>query len=175
MFDLDETLIHCNESTNVPSDVVLSIQFPTGDIVDAGICVRPYAIEILKELAEKFEIIVFTASHTCYASVVLDYLDPDNQIISQRLYRDNCVQTEEGLFVKDLRVLQNRDLKDMLLVDNAAYSFGFQIENGIPIIPFYDNYEDHELKFLAEYLKMFTDVDDVRELNTKILQLDSYD
>ena len=30
-------------------------------------------------------------------------------------------------------------MSDMLIVDNAAYSFGFQIENGIPIIPYYDN------------------------------------
>jgi len=33
-------------------------------------------------------------------------------------------------------------MKDMLLVDNAAYSFGFQLENGLPIIPFYDSKED---------------------------------
>lgn len=35
-----------------------------------------------------------------------------------------------------------RDLKNVVLVDNAAYSFGFQISNGIPIIPYYDNKSD---------------------------------
>ena len=34
MFDLDETLIHCNESTSMPSDVILPIVFPTGDVVE---------------------------------------------------------------------------------------------------------------------------------------------
>lgn len=41
-----------------------------------------------------------------------------------------------------MRILANRDLKNIVLVDNAAYSFGFQINNGIPIIPFYDDPND---------------------------------
>jgi CTD small phosphatase-like protein 2 len=48
--------------------------------------------------------------------------------------------------VKDLRIFKNRNLKDIILVDNAGYSFGFQINNGIPIIPFYNNKKDRELK-----------------------------
>ena len=28
-------------------------------------------------MSEYFEIIIFTASHSCYANVVLDYLDPN--------------------------------------------------------------------------------------------------
>jgi CTD small phosphatase-like protein 2 len=91
----------------------------------AGINIRPYAIECLKELSEFFEIIVFTASHSCYANVVLDYLDPENKYISYRLFREHCVMTEEGVNVKDLRVIGNRKIENMLLVDNAAYSFGF--------------------------------------------------
>lgn len=33
VFDLDETLIHCNENSNIPSDVMLPIQFPTGEVI----------------------------------------------------------------------------------------------------------------------------------------------
>ena len=40
----------------------------------------------------------------------------------------------------------------MVLIDNAAYSFSFQIENGIPIIPYYDNKADIEFKLLLPYL-----------------------
>lgn len=145
MFDLDETLIHCNESANVPSDVVLPIKFPTGEIIEvlptyscwlllkfsiylslkAGINIRPYCNEILQELSKYYELVVFTASHSCYANVVLDYLDPKGQYISGRLFRENCVTTDEGVYIKDLRVIRNRNLSDMVLVDNAAYSFGF--------------------------------------------------
>lgn len=43
--------------------------------------------------------------------------------------------------MKDLRVI-DRDLKKLLLVDNAAYSYCFQLDNGVPIVPFYDNKVD---------------------------------
>ena len=92
IFDLDETLIHCNE-TPAQSDVTLPIRFPTGDVIQAGINVRPFAQDILKELSFYYEIIVFTASHSCYANVVLDMLDPNRQYIQHRLFRESCVQT----------------------------------------------------------------------------------
>lgn len=33
MFDLDETLIHCNDTIDKPSDVILPIVFDTGDVI----------------------------------------------------------------------------------------------------------------------------------------------
>lgn len=65
----------------------ISIRFPNNEIVEAGINIRPYAQEILKNLSKNFEIIVFTASHSCYANVVLDKLDPDGRYIQHRLFR----------------------------------------------------------------------------------------
>ena len=50
VFDLDETLIHCNESDTDKCDAVLPILFPTGDLINACINIRPYACEILKSL-----------------------------------------------------------------------------------------------------------------------------
>lgn len=88
VFDLDETLIHCNESSDVKCDKILPISFPTGELIDAGINVRPYTIEVLRELSKQFEIIVFTASHSCYAATVLEFLDPDHTLIHHKLYRD---------------------------------------------------------------------------------------
>ena len=79
--------------------------------------------ECLTELHKHAEIIVFTASHYTYADVILDYIDPKHELIDYRLYRNNCVFAD-NLFVKDLRILKNRDLKHVCLIDNAAYSFG---------------------------------------------------
>ena len=87
MFDLDETLIHCNDSTNVACDVKLPIKFATGETIEAGINIRPYAKEILKTLSQHFEIILFTASHSCYANVVIDHLDPQKEWVQHRLFR----------------------------------------------------------------------------------------
>lgn len=66
-------------------------------------------------------------------------------MLSASLFRDKCMVSEDGVHIKDLRVI-NRDLKDIVLIDNAAYSFGVHIENGIPIVPYYDNKDDRELK-----------------------------
>ena len=74
--------------------------------------------------SQHFEVAVFTASHKCYADVVLDLLDPKGTLIHHRLYRDQCVQIE-GMYVKDLRVIANWDLKNTVLVDNASYSFAY--------------------------------------------------
>ena len=46
---------------------------------------------MLKEISKYFEIIVFTASHECYASSVIEYLDPDHIYIDHKLFRDQCV------------------------------------------------------------------------------------
>jgi len=64
------------------------------------------------------------------------------------------VQTQQGVYVKDLRILGDRDLKDVVLVDNASFSYLYQISNGIPIIPFFDRKDDQELKHLLKYLKV---------------------
>jgi CTD small phosphatase-like protein 2 len=40
-------------------------------------------------------------------------------------------------------------LKDILIIDNSCLSFAFNIDNGIPIVPFYDDNNDQELKHLT--------------------------
>eukprot|EP00347_Sterkiella_histriomuscorum_P012975 403366496 len=172
VFDLDETLIHCVEDPETQTtDIVLEVIFPNGEVADAGINVRPYAIECLKEAGKYFQVVVFTASHQAYADVVLDYLDPTHSLIEHRLYRDSCMQTEEGVYIKDLRIIKNRNIKDIVIVDNAVYSFGFQLDNGIPILPFYEDKADEELLHLIYYLKCLSQFEDIREQNRKAFQL----
>ena len=94
--------------------------------------------------------VVFTASHPSYADQVLDLLDPKREIFDLRLYRDSCIRSPDGVYVKDLRIFEPfRTMSDIVIVDNAVYSFGYQLENGIPIIPFYDDKEDEELLHLT--------------------------
>jgi CTD small phosphatase-like protein 2 len=102
----------------------------------------------------------------------LDELDPENQIFSHRFYRPHCVVLPNELHLKDLRYLK-RDLKDVVLVDNAAYSYSFQLDNGIPILPFYEG-KDFELGVLENYLEKLVEVEDVRVLNREYFGLDQY-
>jgi CTD small phosphatase-like protein 2 len=170
LLDLDETLVHCCENPR-EAQRSITINLPSGDQLEVGINVRPYALELLTSLSKSFEIIVFTASHKCYADVVLDMLDPVHELIHHRLYRDNCVIVD-GVHIKDLRIITNRKLEDMIIVDNAAYSFAYQLENGIPIISWYDDLEDTELMDLAHYLSSISSVKDVRIPNRHTFHLE---
>jgi CTD small phosphatase-like protein 2 len=76
----------------------------------------------LQELSEIFEIVIFTASNSCYANVVIDHLDPNKAWVSHRLFRESCIETNDGIYIKDLRVI-NRDLAKVVLIDNSAISF----------------------------------------------------
>lgn len=81
------------------------------------------------------------------------------------------METKNGFFIKDLRILKNRSLKDIVIVDNLVHSFGFQLENGIPIMEFIDDYSDMELKYLADYLLKGHYYEDIRDYNREKLRL----
>ena len=101
--------------------------------------------------------------------MVLDELDPEGEYIRHRLYRRNCIEIHENIYAKDMRIV-NRELSQMVLVDNAPYSYIFQLENGIPVLPFYQG-EDGELVMLERYLEEMVHCDDVREFNKKRFRL----
>lgn len=62
------------------------------------------------------------------------------------------METKNGFFIKDLRIVSNRTLKDIILVDNLVHSFGLQIDNGIPILEYRNDERDCELPHVAELL-----------------------
>jgi len=52
-------------------------------------------------------------------------LDPFEKLILGILTRENCMETKNGFYIKDLRIIKNRELKNMIIVDNLSHSFGF--------------------------------------------------
>ena len=128
-------------------------------------------MEFLQNMSQKYEIIIFTASTQYYADAIINHIDPENKYISYVLTRKHCMQTKNGFFIKDLRIIKNRDLKDMVIVDNLLHSFGLQIDNGIPILEFTRNQKDEELKFVQNYLRPLAECQDVREYNRTHLKL----
>lgn len=169
---MDETLIHWVDNIEEENPQFI-IKVPLdGEVVDAGINIRPYALECLEAVNQQFQVIVFTASHQTYADAVLDFIDPEGDLIQKRLYRDSWYETEEGVYIKDLRIFANRKLSDLIIVDNAVYSFGFQLNNGIPIIPFYDDPKDEELFHLVPFLEILASWTDIREKNREAFQLE---
>lgn len=64
ILDMDETLIHCVDDIEKDNpDVILEIEFPGEETVCAGINIRPYLMECLREAAKIMQVVIFTASH----------------------------------------------------------------------------------------------------------------
>lgn len=134
--------------------------------------VRPHCKDMLKRLSQHFDVIIFTASTQAYADPIIDHIDPQG-VVQHRLYRESCSFVKNQIFVKDLRVF-GRKLSNIVLVDNAPYSYMMQLDNAIPIIPYYRGKEDDELVSLEQYLMKLKDVEDVRTVNREYFKLNEY-
>lgn len=111
--DLDETLIHSEEYSALKTyDKVITVQMKDDHYEKIGIMVRPYCVQFLRSMSRKFEIVIFTASVDSYANQIIDFLDPAKDLISYRLYRQDC-QSFEKHYIKDLRII-NRKLEDVI-------------------------------------------------------------
>lgn len=174
ILDMDETLIHAEilpEAAKPIKDWDFTITLKSTNAEGAEeayvvyVKIRPYYDECIETLANYYEIVVFTAAEQDYADAILDVLDPEN-VISQRLYRQHCINIEDKYFVKDLRIIEDRDIKDMVLVDNSIISMAFNIDSGIPVAPFYRHIKkDEELLFLHSYLDELYHIEDFRDHN----------
>lgn len=174
LLDLDETLVHCVKKPNPlrPPMVKVDITTPNGNVIkDVGFNIRPQCHKLLNEMNKHYEVCVFTASTPQYADSIINYLDPTGTLIQHRFYRNQCVKTEGNEYIKDLRVFKNVDLKNILLVDNAVYSFGQQLDNGIPIASFKEDPDDCEFDYLIPHLEACAQYDDVRDYNRQKFQL----
>lgn len=68
--------------------------------------------------------VIFTAAEQTYADKIIDVIDPEKKYFVKRLYRQHCFKCEE-VYVKDLRIISDRDLEHIVIVDNSILSFGF--------------------------------------------------
>ena len=83
-----------------------------------------------------------------------------------RLYRNNCIFIEPGLYIKDLRIFNGlKKMEDIIILDNSLFSFANQLNNGILITSFYDDKEDTFLNNVKEYLEYIKNEKDIREIN----------
>ena len=175
ILDLDETLVHSSFTPFEKNDIVLDVDFE-GVVYNIYVLVRPDAELFIKSVAKFFEVVIFTASISKYASPLLDILDKEKNI-KHRLYRDHCTYIN-GIYIKDLKKC-NRSLKDLIIVDNSPIAYTFDSDNGLPILTWTDDPDDRELMKLLPILEFLSKVKDVRIFtkifvdNNKILYKDA--
>ena len=89
VFDMDQTLINFVTHREIGAafgeqkpDAIVTVQYSDYPRpVQLGFNIRPYALECLKLANKHFQVIVFTASDQEYADAILDYLDPNHELI----------------------------------------------------------------------------------------------
>jgi len=157
VLDLDETLVHSSFKPVPNADFIIPVEIDN-QIHQVYVLKRPGVDQFLKSMAEKFELVVFTASLAKYADPVLDLLDKD-KIVGARLFREAC-SMHKGNYVKDLGRL-GRDIRHVIIVDNSPASYLFHPENAVPIDSWFDDENDTELLDLIPFLEDMTKVDNV--------------
>lgn len=182
LLDLDETLVHAEypvEEKNMKKyDTILRFKSETESIDninnnneeynEIGIYLRPGVRKFLSILNTYFNIAIFTAAEKDYTDAIIRYLDPNNDIFKFCLYRYNCINLNDLICIKDLRILGNINMNKTVLIDNNIYSFACQLNNGILINSFYGDENDVELFNVLSYLLDFIlPSNDVREVNEK--------
>ena len=171
ILDLDETLVHSSFTPFEKNDIILDVDFE-GVIYNIYVLVRPEAELFIKTVAKFYELVIFTASISKYASPLLDILDKEKNI-KYRLYRDQCTFIN-GIYIKDLKKC-NRSLKDLIIVDNSPIAYTFDSDNGLPIKTWIEDPNDRELMKLVPILEFLSKTKDVRKFidqfvyNNKIL------
>ena len=185
VIDLDETLIHTsfNKIPNPDFKIILDStifskknsknkNIELKKVVEAYICIRPGVDEFLSQLSKHYSLYVYSASSKQYLNNIIKNIDKNN-IIEKCYCREDCIiyveNTEEDFdkpnnkynYVKDLKKI-NKDLRNIVFVDNNIMSFKLQEKNGIPIKSWYNDYDDIELYKLIPILKNLAGFYDVR-------------
>ncbi|XP_042383279.1 uncharacterized protein LOC121975602 [Zingiber officinale] len=161
VLDLDETLVHSTLEECDDADFTFSV-FSNMEEQTVYVRRRPFLQIFLERVAQMFEIVIFTASLSIYATQLLDILDPDQKIISRRVFRESCLFSD-GCYTKDLNIL-GVDLAKVAIIDNTPQVFQLQVNNGIPIKSWFDDPSDCALVQLLPFLETLVDAEDVRPI-----------
>ena len=171
ILDLDETLIHSDldfllREKNVNYDKILYFDSDEEKTIPLPLIIRPGMYQFLDYASENFDLCIFTASEPDYADTIINYIERNKNYFKMRLYRDNCIFIEPGLYIKDLRILISfKNMEDIIILDNSLFSFANQLNNGILITSFFDDKEDDFLYNVIDYLEYIKNEKDIREIN----------
>ncbi|XP_034668260.1 CTD nuclear envelope phosphatase 1 homolog [Drosophila subobscura] len=172
ILDMDETLItsvmikedgtppptkKC-KSKNVPCDFEFLLQ----DDTRVKVYKRPFMDYFLDRVSVWYDIIIFTAGTEAYATPILDYLDGGRNILTQRLFRDSCVNVY-GFNAKFVSLVCP-DMANVILLDNSISECSFNVNNAIPITDYVIGDWDNKLLNILPFLDALRFVQDVRSI-----------
>ena len=176
--DLDETLIHSDiydKKSFIINNYDKVLKFKYDNLYYyIGINFRKNLNFFLKKVSKYFNLILFTASYKEYADVIIDYIDPENNIFKKRFYKESCINLDDNINIKDLNIFNDIDLKRSIILDNNIYSFCNNLNNGILINSFFEGEDDDLINiyyYLDNYIK---NSEDVRKVNENLFGFEKF-
>ena len=131
ILDLDETLIYLKNKINISdNDKFLNNPFASSILI-----LRPGLIDFLKKMKQIYELIIFSSGTLDYIMPILKIIEKKGKFFEYILYRKHISFLKNGEYYKDLSLL-NRNLKNVIIVDDMAKNFVLHKSNGICIKPF---------------------------------------
>jgi Dullard-like phosphatase family protein len=161
ILDVDETLVHSSYQPTSHFDVHLPLRV-NGAVCNVYVAYRPGIREFFQAICPLFEIVIFTASVSIYCDPLMNELDRDRLLGNLRLFREHC-SVVNGSYVKDLSLL-GRNLDQVVIIDNSPVAYLFQQRNAIPIVSWFDDQADEELKELIPVLQDIAKASNVYEV-----------
>jgi TFIIF-interacting CTD phosphatase-like protein len=114
-------------------------------------------------MSQIYEVILYTSAEKKYADIAIDFMERKHKIFAHKLYKQQCLIKPKEYSFKSLDMLcSNRNINDLIIVDNSVKCFALSLRNGIPITDYKGTNSDKELIYLAKYLHTLAHVKDVR-------------
>jgi TFIIF-interacting CTD phosphatase-like protein len=128
-------------------------------LTEISVYYRPFMHEFLKDMARKFEIIIYSSLNSSYVRTIIDRVQKDYNYFEYCLCEEFCAFSNFSYGVKCLEILLgNRDKKDIIFVDTTVKSLPFDPNNLIPI-PSYS----HKAGFDRELINLAAILDEISQ------------
>ena len=121
VLDLDHTLVCAKTKFFNYCDTKFWFISKRGHEISYYLSIRPHLTEFLKDMNELFEIVIFTASESEYATEILKIIDHNQKYIDFALFRDSWTFIDSE-YIKDISLL-GRPIEKTIIVDDRISSF----------------------------------------------------
>ena len=125
---------------------------------------RPFLKEMLSDLKQDFEIILFGSNYQYVDKIVETLVKDGEPLFDYVIKKEMLVYTKNiDYYILDLNILLgSRELKDIIVVSNTCGRSMLHYANSIPVKEYTGNKKDLSLYSLTKYIRSFKDVKDVR-------------
>ena len=164
VLDLDETLISFQKNYNT-YDIKNFIKD-----IKTKLILRPGLFEFLHNMKQLYELILFSSGTSDYVDPIVKLIEQNENYFEFVLYRQHISYDERGEYFKNLNLL-NRNIKNIIIIDDMEKNFRLHKENGICIKPFYGDYQKNMniLNLLGQLLmKIRIDADETGDIRISL-------